>query len=185
MLEPMMLPSASWVFFLNAAATDAASSGREVPHAMRVSDMNASLTPKDFATDTALSTKKSQLVISTARPTATFPVAIQMDTFSSWPDVSESCAFFMSRRKEYHMKNAKSNSRIRPSGRPMVAGVPLKKFMARSISRTDTAMQNGISNLTLSLLIAIGKKRAVSPRIPSTLNMLDPTTLPIATSAFP
>lgn len=45
---------------------DAASSGREVPHAIRVSEMNASLTPNDFATATALSTNRSQLVTSRA-----------------------------------------------------------------------------------------------------------------------
>jgi hypothetical protein len=75
--EPIIFPRASCVFFLNAAATDAASSGNDVPHAIRVRDMKASPTPKDFAISTALSTKKSQLMISIANPAATLITDIQ------------------------------------------------------------------------------------------------------------
>ena len=56
------------MFFLSAAAIEAANSGSDVPQAIRVSDINASLTPNDFAIITALSTKKSQLVINIASP---------------------------------------------------------------------------------------------------------------------
>ena len=62
---------------------DAASSGREVPHAMRVRDMKASLTPNDLAISTALSTKKSQLIISTARPPMTLISASHIGPVSS------------------------------------------------------------------------------------------------------
>ena len=46
-------------------------------------------------------------------------------------------------------------------------------------------MQKGISNFMFSRDTAIGKKSAVRPRIANTLNILEPTTLPIATSEFP
>ena len=82
MLEPTIFPRAIWVFFLTAAAIEAASSGSDVPHAISVREMNASLTPKDFAMITALSTKKSQLVISSASPPATFTAASQSGVLS-------------------------------------------------------------------------------------------------------
>ena len=83
MLEPTMLPSAISVFFLTAAAMDAASSGKDVPQAINVRDMKASFTPNDLATSTALSTKKSQLVISKAKPPRIFTKASQIGDFSS------------------------------------------------------------------------------------------------------
>ena len=46
-------------------------------------------------------------------------------------------------------------------------------------------MHTGNSNFIFSLLTAIGKKIAVNPRIPRMLNILEPTTFPIATSALP
>ena len=42
-LDPTILPKAILVFFLMAAAMDAASSGSDVPQAIRVRDMNESL----------------------------------------------------------------------------------------------------------------------------------------------
>ena len=77
MFEPMIFPSASEVFFFTAAAMDAASSGREVPHATSVSDMKASFTPHPRAMTMALSTKLSQLNIKTASPATTLRIAIQ------------------------------------------------------------------------------------------------------------
>ena len=55
MFEPTTLPSANCVFFFAAAASEAASSGIEVPQAMRVIEMKASFTPHDLAIATALS----------------------------------------------------------------------------------------------------------------------------------
>ena len=79
-----MFPRASCVFFLAAAVTDAASSGSEVPQAMSVREMKASFTPKDFAMHTALSTKRSQLVISNAKPPTTLRVASHIGHLSSF-----------------------------------------------------------------------------------------------------
>ena len=53
------------------------------------------------------------------------------------------------------------------------------------VSVIETHMHSGISNRIFSLSTAMGNKAAVRPNIPNTLNILEPTTLPIATSAFP
>ena len=58
MFEPTTLPSAICVFFFSAAASDAASSGNDVPHAISVIEINASFTPHFVAIATASSTKK-------------------------------------------------------------------------------------------------------------------------------
>lgn len=84
MLEPTMLPRASLVFFLRAAVTDAASSGRDVPHAISVIDMNASLTPNDLAIFMAFDTKRSQLTASIARPATVLADDIHRGAASSW-----------------------------------------------------------------------------------------------------
>ena len=83
------------------------------------------------------------------------------------------------------MNPAKTARSTNPSGRLITAGLPLKKLNARTVRRTDTPMHRGISNFIFFLSIATGKKTAVSPRIPSTLKILEPTTLPMATSALP
>ena len=170
-----------------AAATEAASSGSEVPQAMSVSEIIASLTPNDFATCTALSTKKSQLVMSTARPPITFITASQRGVFSSGAssEVVDAEAFCLSRWKEYHMKLMNAISSKMPSMRLIQAVFPLKKLKAKSMRSIEMPMQRGISNFMFSLLMAMGKNRAVTPRMPNMLNMFEPTTLPIATSALP
>ena len=188
MLEPMILPKANWVFFFMAAATEAASSGSEVPQAMSVREIIASLTPNDFAICTALSTKKSQLVMSTASPPTTFIVASQSGVFSS--GVSSVLAvgvvlFCLSRRNEYHIKLMNIISSKAPSMRLIDAEFPLKKLKAKSIRTTETPIHRGISNFMFSLLMAMGKNRAVTPRMANTLKMFEPTTLPMATSALP
>ena len=76
--DPTILPKAMLVFFLIAAAIDAASSGSDVPQAISVSDMNESLTPKDFAMSTDTSTKVSQLNIRTASPPVILSIEIQI-----------------------------------------------------------------------------------------------------------
>ena len=53
------------------------------------------------------------------------------------------------------------------------------------MSKAEIPKQTGISNLRFCLSKLTGKNIAVIPRIPNMLNMLEPTTLPIATSAFP
>ena len=83
MFEPTTFPSAMLVFFFNAAAIEAASSGSDVPQAINVSDMKASFTPNDFAITTALSTNMSQLYTSTARPPNTLSTAIHIGPVSS------------------------------------------------------------------------------------------------------
>ena len=74
--EPTTLPKANSVFRLAAAATEAASSGSDVPHAISVIDIKASFTPHSVAIFTALSTKKSQPTISTAKPIMVRSVAL-------------------------------------------------------------------------------------------------------------
>ena len=61
-----------------------------------------------------------------------------------------------------------------PSKRLIQAGLPLKKLKAKSIRIIETPIHRGISNFIFSLLIAIGKNRAVTPRMPNTLNILEP-----------
>ena len=61
----------------------------------------------------------------------------------------------------------------------------MKKFNAKRVRITETPIQNGISKVMFLRSIAIGKQMAVRPRIPKTLKILEPTTLPIATSALP
>ena len=86
------------LFFFTAAASDAASSGNDVPQAMRVSEMIASLTPNDLATATALSTKKSQLVMRIASPPNNFIMASHIGVLSSVvAQMSSADAFFLSR----------------------------------------------------------------------------------------
>jgi hypothetical protein len=58
----------------DAAASDAASSGNDVPQAISVMEINASFTPHFVAITTASSTKKWQPVTSTPRPTTTFTI---------------------------------------------------------------------------------------------------------------
>ena len=54
--EPMILPSERSGFFLRTAVIEAANSGRDVPHAIRVMEMNPSSTPKSLAMSIALLT---------------------------------------------------------------------------------------------------------------------------------
>ena len=70
MLEPMMLPRASWPFFLAAATTQVASSGREVPPARIVIAMNLSLTFSILAMISAELTKSLPPMIRAANPAA-------------------------------------------------------------------------------------------------------------------
>lgn len=56
-LEPIMFPNANSVFFLNAAVSDATNSGKDVPHAISVIDINAWSTPSCSAIASAESTK--------------------------------------------------------------------------------------------------------------------------------
>ena len=82
----MMFPNANCVFFFNAATSEAANSGSEVPHAMSVNEINASFTPKFFAIRTALSTKKSQLTISIGKPNNTFNMDFHNASFVVFVD---------------------------------------------------------------------------------------------------
>ena len=79
-----------------AAAIEAASSGREVPQAMRVSEITASLMPSILATWTAFSTKRSQLKISTARPAITVRIAFQSGASGSELFCFSSCVLIHS-----------------------------------------------------------------------------------------
>ena len=174
MFDPIIFPRAMLVFFFTAATTDAANSGSDVPHAISVNEMKASLTPNDFAISTALSINMSQLVISKARPPTTFMVEIHKGlvfSFSSLVGVK----FFLSRAKEYHIKTAKHTRRIMPSILLSEVSAPLKKLNERIVSRIDTPIHKGSSNFRFLRSTAMGKNSAVSPKMPNTLKMLDPT----------
>ena len=83
------------------------------------------------------------------------------------------------------MNRAKQARSIIPSKRLITGVPPVKKLNTSTVRSKDTPMHTGISKRMFSLLTAIGKNTAVRPRIPSTLNMFEPTTFPIATSALP
>ena len=80
------------------------------------------------------------------------------------------------------MKPAKTSRSMIPSAL-LIVGLPDRKTSA--VRRTDTAIHTGISNLMFSFVTTIGKKMAVMPRMPNILNIFEPTTLPMATSALP
>ena len=169
MLEPMILPNAISVFRFTAAAIEAANSGNDVPHAISVSEIKASFTPNDLAIVTALSTKRSQLIISRVRPPTTLAIATHIEPCSVHSSAGVAC--FLSREKEYHIKKAKSESSSMPSKRLIVAAVPLKKFSARRVKMPDTPMQSGISNFKFLRSIATGKNIAVIPKMPKMLKI--------------
>ena len=102
-------------------------------------------------------------------------------SFSSFVGVK----FFLSRAKEYHIKTAKHTRRIMPSILLSEVSAPLKKLNERIVSRIDTPIHKGSSNFRFLRSTAMGKNSAVSPKMLNTLKMLDPTTLPIATSELP
>ena len=184
MLDPMMLPRAISVFFLSAAVIDAASSGREVPQAIRVMEMAASLMFHALAIFIALSTKKSQLVTRIARPPTTLSMAIHTDPVCAWISSGFVSCFFCP-LNDLHIYQAKIPISISPSILPTTATLPLKKLNANNIRSTERKMQRGMSNFRFALSILIGKHIAVAPRIPRTLKIFDPTTFPRATSELP
>lgn len=145
MFDPIIFPRAMLVFFLTAATTDAANSGRDVPQAIRVNEIKASLTPNDLATSTALSMKMSQLVMSSNRPPITFRMEIHSGLVVTVSSVVGTVSL-RSRANEYHMKAMKHKSRIIPSKLLMTGAVPSKKLNARIESRIETPIHNGNSN---------------------------------------
>ena len=82
---------------------------------------------------------------------------------------------------------AKKHSSNRPSVMlSMFSPLPSRKTSLAQISRaTDERIQRGISRFSVLRVMAIGAKRAVQPTITRVLNVLLPTTLPMAMSALP
>ena len=74
-----------------------------------------------------------------------------------------------------------------PSIRPIRSVAPALKSEsdASATSSSDTTIPNGMSRRILPAVSGRGRMRAQTPRMTNTLKMLDPTTLPIATSLFP
>lgn len=60
-----------------------------------------------------------------------------------------------------------------------------KTSLAQISRAKDERMQRGISRFSVLRVMAIGAKRAVQPTIIRVLNVLLPTTLPMAMSALP
>ena len=75
--EPMILPNANCVFFLNAATIDAANSGNDVPQAINVNEITDSLNPKSLANKIELLIKYSQLNIRIDKPPTIFKTLSQ------------------------------------------------------------------------------------------------------------
>ena len=86
--------------------------------------------------------------------------------------------------QRYHANTAR---RMIPSNLLMTFSPTLKrlKFIPRSSRSTVARKFTGISFLILLLVIVKGEIRAVIPKIINVLNILDPTTLPMAISALP
>ena len=82
---------------------------------------------------------------------------------------------------------AKKHSSNRPSVMlSMFSSLPSRKTSLAQISRTmDERIHRGISRFSVLRVMAIGAKRAVQPTITRVLNVLLPTTLPMAMSALP
>ena len=184
-LEPMMLPNASWPFFLTAAATQVASSGMEVPPARMVMAMNLSLTPSALAMAVAESTKRLPPRMSAPRP----PRIITMEShslrsFCGSSGAGESSAFW---RKLCHMYRMKKASRMPPSRRERPSVPKPKRVFSSPSAMRSTVMRmfTGMSLRRLSRVMGMGSSTAVRPRMSRVLKMLDPTTLPMAISAFP
>lgn len=60
-----------------------------------------------------------------------------------------------------------------------------KKLKVSRVAIIEIAMHSGKSNFRLSLWTFTGKIRLVRPKMPNMLKMLEPMTLPIATSELP
>ena len=67
----------------------------------------------------------------------------------------------------------------------VVEGVRVQKKHEKARKANDTRTQIGISRRMFDFVKFIGLKSAQIPNIANTLNVFEPTTLPMATSAFP
>ena len=87
----------------------------------------------------------------------------------------------------YPMKMAKKQSKSRPSTLFSIFSVALSRNMslAHISNTTEERIQSGISFRKVFRVMTIGANSAVHPTIISVLNMLLPTTLPMAMSALP
>ena len=119
-LLPITFPMAIPGFFFNAAVTDVASSGNEVPPATKVNPITDSLTPSDRAIPLAPSTKSCPPKMRPASPPTIkrtdFHTGISL-IFCSSPTSSPP---FRAMANVYRKKIRKKASRISPSIRPII-----------------------------------------------------------------
>ena len=89
--------------------------------------------------------------------------------------------------KLIHMYTTKTVMRIAPSIRLRPSFPMPKKVFSRPRTTRRAVMKilTGISRFLLDGVTVIGRMSAVRPRIKSVLKILEPTTLPMAISAFP
>ena len=87
----------------------------------------------------------------------------------------------------YPIKIAKKQSNNSPSTlfRIFSGALSRKTSLAQTNRTTEDRMQSGISFLSVFRVMTIGANKAVQPTIISVLNILLPTTLPMAMSALP
>ena len=183
MLEPRILPSASCPLPFNAATMQVASSGMDVPAAIIVIAMNLSDTPRAFAISVAELTKRRPPNTRPARPPKIIIAAshvgkiLMSESSSSWfPFLNDD------QRYQMNIPSMMAPSTLHSLSSPAPNMVRLSPSRIRS---AVTIILRGMSFLRLFLVIVRGAIKAVTPRISSVLNMLDPTILPMAISAFP
>ena len=169
---------------MRAATTHVASSGIDVPAAITVMAMNLSDTPNIFASSVAELTKSLPPKINDASPPMIRMTDMRIE-YSLMPSPSSSSAVSdLNDDQRYHTKIA---SNIAPSilqswSLPCPKRV---KFIPRTIRMIVTMIFSGMSFFRLLLVMTRGLIMAVTPRIIIVLNILEPTMLPMAISAFP
>ena len=185
----MIFPRANAPFFLAAATTQVTSSGREVPQARMVIATNFSDNPAERAISHAESTNMSPPKISPPKPPSTIKIANHIFfSEADSPTALSSVASVLPVLNDISMYNTKSTRNTMPIQAEIVSLSPRPRrvwLIPNRIRRSVTIILTGMSRLLFSGDMATGLTNAVSPKIRNTLNMFDPTTLPIAMSALP
>ena len=183
-LEPRTLPMARSFSFLRAAAMQEASSGSEVPTATTVRPMTRSLTPSDWAMETAPHTSARELAMSNSRPAASQNSATP--SFMGWSfssastsSPSASLPSFSPCQMLQPMTLAKATSRMTASMRLSWPST------FRATASSVTAASSGSSFLRMRDCTTMGLTMAVRPRMSAMLAMLEPYALPSAMPGLP
>ncbi len=179
--DPKTFPNAMSDCFRNAATTDVANSGIEVPAAMIVKPITASETPNDFATSTALSTSNLDPNTSTPSPATintTSKNKLPRFRISGASAAISTCAASsrLAIRIVHHVQKIAPTKNTEPSTR---LTCPSKNVSGAS---KVTPNKTGASHFNTCKCVEIGNTTAANPRMIAMLKMFDPTTFPIAMS---